>query len=312
MTANTKIEGSKVQSKSIPAPFEDQFRANFDPIVPPVQFISTIHGRAAYYLISPNVKEVQDRIVLVHGVQTPAIGLYPLAKALQSSFPNTEFVLLDLWGHGLSDTPDEKHELDLFLTLIDDLLDHLQWKKVKLIGFSFGALVTLAYATFKPDRVQSYILIAPAGLMRFSSLSSDDLAQLRSTALETAWNWTSQWLEGGELIVPSDWKEKVAEGHLVAEAVRRWQIDNHQGHRISVVGIVRDGGVMDSHSYFSNAQRQDKIPSLIILGEKDDICTREDLKEFGFGNIETIANVGHAVVREKVEEVAELIKKTWL
>ncbi|MCO5588140.1 hypothetical protein L7F22_042095 [Adiantum nelumboides] len=303
---------AKNDGKSISAPTEDQYRQAFDPIIPPVKFIQTKYGKAAYYPITPSIgEESQDRVLLIHGVQTPAIGLYPLAKALQTSFPKTQFVLLDLWGHGLSDTPEAKHEPGLFLTLIDNLLDHLQWNKVKLIGFSFGGLLTIAYSVTRPERVDDYILIAPGGLIRSSAFTSSDLEQLRSDDFQTAYNWTSQWLEGGDLIVPQDWKKTVASGRLVAEAVREWQVQHHKGHKISVLGIVKDGEVMDAESYFSQAQKIAKPPSLVILGEKDDICTREDLEAFGYGNIHVIPNVGHAVVREKVPEVAGLIKALW-
>lgn len=295
----------------ISAPSEDLYRESFNPIIPPVKYLSTHYGRAAYYPIQFSLDQPKDRVLLLHGVQTPAIGLLPLTKILQVSFPETEFVLLDLWGHGLTDTPDAKHEPSLFLTLIDDILDHLQWNKVKLIGFSFGSLLTVAYAVSRPERVDSYILIAPAGLIRSSSLQPNDLEQLHSKDFQTAWNWTFNWLEGGKLIVPQDWKETVASGNLVAQAVREWQTQQHAGHKISVVGIVRDGEIMDSHSLFAQAQKIGKTASLVILGGEDDICSREDLEEFGFGNIHVIPNVGHAVVREKAPEVAGLIKSLW-
>jgi pimeloyl-ACP methyl ester carboxylesterase len=155
--------------------------------------------------------------------------------------------------------------------------------------------------------VQSFVLVAPAGLRRAEDF---DQAHLRGDDEVAARNWVLQLLEGGELVVPEDWKERVERGEVVAEAVREWQMREHPGHVASVVAIFRDGSVMDKHAEFEKAANTG-IPSLVVLGELDDLCSEGDLKELGLVNVAVVPAVGHGVVRERVPVVAALVGEFW-
>lgn len=285
-------------------------------MLPPAQYFTSKNGKAAYYSIAPssstepNAKS-PERVLFIHGVQTPALGMLPLARKLHASFPSAHFVLLDLWGHGLSDTPVVAHEAGLFHGLIDALLDHLHWPSAHLVGFSFGGSLTVGYAASRAERVQSFVLVAPAGLVQLGSVPEADQVHFRHGCDEdAAQKWVVNWLEGGELVVPADWRERVARGEVVAEALRDWQTRNHPGHTSSVVAIVRDGGVMDNHENFKKAVATG-VPSLVVLGEKDDLCTEEELRHVGFEKVFVVPEAGHGVVRDRAVEVAGLIGDFW-
>jgi pimeloyl-ACP methyl ester carboxylesterase len=225
----------------------------------------------------------------------------------QSRLPHAlHIVLVDLWGHGLTGTPVVPHVPSLFHALLDDLLDQLGWSSVNLVGFSFGGSLTVGYAASRPSRVTSFAIIAPAGTGRFSGCSSELQARLTGTDEAAARGKVLQYLEGGELTVPPGWKDRVARGEVVAEAVRDWQMREHRGHPPSMVAIFRDGGVMDNHDAFAKAVGTG-IPSIAVLGGTDDVCQEEDLRKLGFANVHVLPGVGHGVVRERAAEVAELV-----
>ncbi|KAF9767213.1 hypothetical protein IL306_000261 [Fusarium sp. DS 682] len=294
----------------IPGPTEAAFVETFGALLPAAQFLQTPQGKAAYYEILPSSPNdgtsVIDRILFIHGVQTPALGMLPLARALQKSFPHAHMVLIDLWGHGLSDTPVVPHEASLFHQLLDDLLDHLKWPSAHLVGFSFGGATTVSYVASRPSRVKSFTLVAPAGLLQLSMFTPEEQAALQGEDEVAAKKCVLKILEGGDLVVPEDWKQRVANDEVVAEAVREWQMREHPGHTASVVGIFRDGGVMGSDSQFDKAAKTG-IPSLAVLGELDDLCSKEQLNGHGFENVFVVPEAGHSVVRDKVERVAALI-----
>ncbi|KAH7362054.1 Alpha/Beta hydrolase protein [Plectosphaerella cucumerina] len=299
----------------IPGPTESVFTATFGALLPPAKYLTTTTGKAAYYEILPSAGADglcgPDRVLFIHGVQTPALGMLPLARALQESFPQSHLALVDLWGHGLSDTPVLPHEPSLFFALIDALLDHLGWPTVHLVGFSFGGATTVGYVASRPSRVKSFTLVAPAGLIPSGQFSAEQKAHLQGGGDEVAARkWVLQVLEGGELVVPSDWKERVQKGEVVAEAVREWQMREHPGHTASVVAVFRDGGVMDNDAQFVKAAASG-IPSLAVLGEKDDLCTKEQLEKLGFSDVVVVPDAGHGVVRERVPEVAAPIRAFW-
>ena len=204
------------------------------------------------------------------------------------------------------------HEATLFYGLIDALLDHLDWPSAHLVGFSFGGLTTVGYVASHTSRVQSFTLVAPAGLIRSKSFTASEQEHFQPGCDEdAARKWVLQFLGGGELVVPEDWKERVGRGEVVAEAVREWQMRWHAGHTASVVAMVRDGGVMDNHDSFAKAVGTG-IPALVILGENDDLCTEQELRDLGFKDVFVVPQAGHGVVRERVPEVAGFISDFWV
>ncbi|KAJ5173138.1 hypothetical protein N7492_005731 [Penicillium capsulatum] len=301
---------------SIHAPTEASFTSTFGNLLPPASFVNTGNGRAAYYELLPTLAEDQSkspsRIMLIHGVQTPAIGLQPLASALASRLPHAHFVLLDLWGHGLTGTPFVAHEPAIFHSLLASLMGKLGWQNAHFIGYSFGGSTTASFAAKHPEYVRSMVLVAPAGLIRSAQFNEVQMSYLQGgEGLEDrARDWILEFLEGGQLVVPADWTEKVRQGQVVAEAVRDWENREHEGHLASVVGIFRDGGVLDQHAAFAAAAAQG-IPSLSILGELDDLCSVQDLYDVGMNHVAVVPQVGHGVVRQKVPEVTQLIVDFW-
>jgi len=299
----------------IAAPSEQSFTQIFGNLLPPAKYIRTPYGKAAYYEINPSGPEsanaVPDRVLFIHGVQTPAIGMYQLASELHRKFASSHVVLLDLWGHGLSDTPIVPHEAPLFHGLIDALLDELKWPTAHLVGFSFGGALTVGYVASRPKKVSSFVLVAPAGLIRFSGFSQEQQAHIRGGGDEAkARKCVWKILGGPNEPLPADWKDRGAKGVVVVDSVRAWQLREHTGHAASVVGVFRDGGVMDRDEQFVEAVKTG-VPNVVVLGETDDVCTKELLGELGFKYVHVVEGAGHGVVRERVPEVAETIAGFW-
>ncbi|KAB8070408.1 Alpha/Beta hydrolase protein [Aspergillus leporis] len=188
----------------------------------------------------------------------------------------------------------------------------LGWDDAHFVGCSFGGSTTATFAAAHPERVASMVLVAPVGLIRTTQFDELHRSYLHGgEGLEDrAQAWILEWLEGGQLGVPSDWKERVGRGEVVAEAVRDWQMREHAGHMASVVGIVRDGGVLDKHAEFAEAAKKN-IKALCILGELDDVCSVQDLRHVGMRDVAVIPQVGHGVVRKRVPDVARLIQDFW-
>jgi pimeloyl-ACP methyl ester carboxylesterase len=227
-------------------------------------------------------------------------------------FSHAQCILVDLWGHGLTDTPFAAHDATLFYGLIEALMDQLGWEDAHLVGYSFGAVTVAGFTAQHPGRVASMTLVAPAGFIRRAQF--DDLQQryLRGGQglEEQARTWILELLEGGQLVVPPDWKERVHRGEIVAEAVRDWQMKNHKGHAASVVAMFRDGGVLDNDATFAKAA-DTGCRTLCILGELDDLCTVQDLYNVGIHDVAVVPNAGHAVVREQTSDVVRLIQNFW-
>ncbi|THZ16121.1 alpha/beta-hydrolase [Aureobasidium pullulans] len=303
----------------IPGPSEEHFTSTFGNLLPPAQYLKTSNGQIAYYTFSPTssakttttTTTSPSRVLFLHGVQTPSLGLLPLATSLHTSFPSAEFVLLDLYGHGLSATPLLPHTPSLFHELIDQVLDHLKWPSCHLLGYSFGGVTGMGYISSSPSRAAKVIsisLVAPAGLWKPEDL---DVGKFESKDYAVVKSYILELLEGGgPLIVPSDSASRIANGEIVAEKIREWQMVNHKGHTASVIAIVRDAGVLARPEVYEKAVATG-LPIIAVLGETDDVVFEKDLMEVGVGNVYVVEGAGHAVVREKVPEVAAHIERFW-
>ncbi|KAJ2981035.1 hypothetical protein NQ176_g2272 [Zarea fungicola] len=304
--------------QSIRAPTEAEFVSVFGNKLGKASFIHTKYGNAAFYSLLPSGpapadrKTPIDRVLFVHGVQTPALGLQPLASAVHTAFPYAHCVLVDLWGHGLSDTPIAPHSAAIFHGLIIELLGVLGWERAHFVGYSFGGSTVATFAARHTARLSSMVLIAPAGLLRASELTELENSYIKGGEglEEKAQEWVIEFLEGGQLVVPPDWRERAARGEVVAEAIRDWQMKNHQGHLPSVVGVVRDGGVFDRQPEFTAAAKTG-IDNFSILGELDPVCSEAALNEIGMTDVAVVPQVGHGLVREKVPEVSTCIAQFW-
>lgn len=103
-----------------------------------------------------------DRLlVYTHGLLLDAELNHGIAQALAAR--GNRVVLLDLLGHGRSDSPTHASEyrIDSYAEQVVALLDHLGVDRAVLGGLSLGANVSLFAAAEHPERVRGLILEMP-------------------------------------------------------------------------------------------------------------------------------------------------------
>ena len=304
-----KVDGNHF----IAAPSESEFTSQFGSSYPIAQFIKSAYGTTAYYDLPAKTSSpdtVTQRLIFVHGIATPAVGLTPLARKLQDLNPSLHILLYDLWGHGLSQTPLVPHVPALFHSQILHLLGHMKWPSAHVVGYSFGGATATSLTAYHPEVVESLVIIAPAGLFRSDSLTQEDglLRRGGPGMEEDARDWVLNFIEGGPLIVPKDWKERQNRGELVSEAIRSWERVEHKGHVPSVVAMFRDGGVFDGHDNFRMVLKSGKR-TLAVLGELDEFCTVQDIETVGWKTVEVVKGANHGLVRNNVNAIAALLEK---
>jgi pimeloyl-ACP methyl ester carboxylesterase len=310
------LAGSSASQKYISAPTEAAFVAQFGAHLPSVQYIVSDDASIAIYELPPTISSPEtpiQRVLIAHGVGTPALGMLPLAKALQSSAPNLHIVLYDQFGHGLSSTPLVPHVPALFHSEIIQILQHLKWASVHLLGFSFGGSTVTSFTALYPDLVQSLVVVAPAGLLRSMLFDEQGRKYMKGgegVDEDEARDWILDYISGGPLVVSPDWRASFAKGEISGGPIQVWEREHHKGHIPSFVAIARDGGISDMHQVFKDMS-QGSTRHLGVVGELDDFCTEQDLKSVGFEDVVVVPQVGHNLVREKVPEVASPIIEFW-
>ncbi|OAP54940.1 hypothetical protein AYL99_10640 [Fonsecaea erecta] len=138
-------------------------------VLPGARDVDTPFGSIRVYEFGP---EDGRKVLLVHGISTPAIALGAVAHALVDN--GCRVMLFDLFGRGYSDNPaDLVHDIRLFTTQILLVLasSPLSWTgkdsgKFSLIGYSLGGGIAATFASYFPNLIDTLILFAPAGILR--------------------------------------------------------------------------------------------------------------------------------------------------
>ncbi|KAH8654934.1 Alpha/Beta hydrolase protein [Tricladium varicosporioides] len=310
---------------SIPPPPTEDFNALFGHVLPRAQTIISYWGATTYYLIqpshpSPSTTDPPRRVILIHGVGTPAIGLLPLATLLAAASTPTTVLIYDNWGHGLSSTPLTPHVPGLFHSQILHLLSHLQWTSAHILGYSLGGIIAASFARYHASLVESLVLVAPAGLLRKSRLS----AWARFVEWG-GWGWGWEGVSARKIygfigpgVVEEGWEEKFKVKGLDAiprEAVQVWEREKHSGHMLSLISSYRYSGIYDSHDTYTSIAKSG-ITTLTLLGENDGFFEVEYMKKelellAWLGKVQVVNGVGHGIVAEKTKEVKDYVLAFW-
>ncbi|KAI1304021.1 alpha/beta-hydrolase [Xylaria venustula] len=296
----------------LPAPSPESFTQRFGSAFPQPRFLESDLGRTAVYSLAAPSGHPVRRVLFVHGLNTPALGLLPLAKELQVRDPDAHVVLYDLWGHGLTSTPLVTHAPHIFHAQILQVLGSLGWESAELLGYSFGASMLVLFALYYPWAARSVALVAPAGVIDTVHFGEKLKGLLRDSEgrEEEGRDEVFAFLEGGPLVVPDGWQERVRRGEVVAEALRDWETKEHPGYRHSVFSMFREGNVYGCEDYFRRFA-QLSVKKVAVLGERDNVCTKETLVGLGFDNVHVVERAGHAVPRKKPAEVARVVYELW-
>jgi pimeloyl-ACP methyl ester carboxylesterase len=97
-----------------------------------------------------------EPLFLLHGwTQSSQFWSEYLARFVE----NYQVYTIDLRGHGRTTPLTEDFSIKKVAEDVLALLDHLNLKKIKAIGLSYGALVLLQLASVQPDKLESMVLI---------------------------------------------------------------------------------------------------------------------------------------------------------
>ncbi|KAJ3063693.1 hypothetical protein HDU98_000501 [Podochytrium sp. JEL0797] len=123
------------------------------------EMVKLSQGRTHYFLRGPVDGR---RIVMVHGINVTG-NVFPqfIDELVRQGYRVLSY---DLYGMGYSSAPGLKYDSATYTTQLKDLLDHVQWEKPLLLGFSLGGGIATEFALKFPESVDKLVLVAPAGL----------------------------------------------------------------------------------------------------------------------------------------------------
>ena len=104
----------------------------------------------------PGPGEPARTVVCIHGLTANHVCWASIADALS---PGIRVIAYDLRGRGESDKPDKGYGLAAHVDDLERLLDHYELDRPVVMGHSLGAMIALAFAVERPDRVSRLVLV---------------------------------------------------------------------------------------------------------------------------------------------------------
>lgn len=108
------------------------------------------------------------QILCIHGLTANARCWDLMASVLA---PHYKVIAMDLRGRGLSDSPPTGYSVEDHCRDILALLDNLALERPVLMGHSLGALISLVFAAYHPQRVDRLILIDGGGKLKENQMT---------------------------------------------------------------------------------------------------------------------------------------------
>ena len=99
--------------------------------------------------------------IMIHGTTGSSDNYNNIIENLRS---DCHYITYDLYGRGLSTHPYTEHGIDLYVNQLNDIVIKNSNKNIYLIGYSLGAIIAQEYKNRYPDKIQSLLLVAPAGI----------------------------------------------------------------------------------------------------------------------------------------------------
>jgi len=183
-------------------------------------------------------------------------------------------VVYDLYGRGLSDRPRTNYDLALFRDQLDIVIGESGAKKVHLIGSSFGCVIASDYAIRYPEKVDSLVMIGPAGWVQEGG---------RNPMLDVPIVGDLAFHYFGENILRPKVEAYLFNRSEHTEVVAQWsRFAGYSGFTRSALSTLRHSPVLDYMSGWEQLATLNK-PVLFIWGKQD--------VSFPFANAKKLANL---------------------
>ncbi|KAJ7238124.1 Alpha/Beta hydrolase protein [Mycena haematopus] len=208
-------------------------------------------GRVRYWLIGP---QSGKKIVLIHGIRIPALAFARIAPILAAA--GYRVLLYDLFGRGYSDAPQATaYDPQLYVVQLALLIQHLNWTRVRVVGYSMGGAIAASFVAAFPALVErDVVLIASAGA---GAPNPSTLSKFR--------HWR---------LVEWRVKRKLATRTGVSETpmqeIVRLQAEHLRGFTHAVISSFHDGIIAKLQwAFSSSAWRGRRV--LLINGDRDTV-----------------------------------------
>ncbi len=237
-------------------------------------------------------------VVLLHGYLESLLVWDDFVPHL---YKQCRVVTLDLPGHGISEVKGEIHTMDYLADTVAEAIRSLEIDRCTVVGHSMGGYVALALTERHPDLLNGVVLLSST-----PNADSEEKKEMRRREIAL--------IQSGK----KDLIARVAPGKGFAADNRR-ACNDYIEDLTEQVYLTEDDGIvavlngMIERKDLNEMLRKTSVPSLFILGRKDEYITpdiaEKMVSEHPEAKVVWLENSGHTGFIEEPEKTAEAILK---
>lgn len=251
-------------------------------------------------------------LLFLHGLSSNADAWSKNIEALKENYT---CVAVDLPGHGKSSKPEVVYTPTFFADIVSKFIKKKRLKNVILVGHSMGGQASMKLALQHPEVVKKLVLIAPAGLEKFTKDQGNILKSVYTA--EVVKNTTNEQIAKNYAL---NFFEQPAEvSKMIEDRIRIKQASDFDAHCNAIVKSVF--GMLDDPVHDDLEKISQK--TLVVFGNKDMLIpnrylhptlTIQDVGSVAADKIKNatvkyIENCGHFAQFEKPKKVNLLIQE---
>jgi len=270
---------------------------------------SEVYVQADNALLFCRVMGRGDPLIVVHG--GPGLSMDYLLPSLEELASDHLVIFYDQRGNGKStgEINDENINLDKFIDDLRAIQNHFKFKKIGLVGHSWGAYLAMSYATEYTDQVNKLIILNSIPISYSENLSGAELTK------------KDPYEEMIDNILTSEaYKHQNKEGMLKhykdlfqfffynPRLVDKLNLDNLTATQVQKSALIHkifeDNFYHKPHDLSEKLAKLSGIPTLIIHGDNHDIpiFVAQKIHSLIKGSVLTILESGHFPYLEKPVE----------
>jgi len=240
-------------------------------------------------------------VILIHGLGWWSyMWLDHIAKFTANGY---KVIVYDMLARGHSDAPAITYSAEPYLAQLLALVDHLQYQKVSILGFSMGGCLALLFASRYPDRVQKLVTMAPAGL----PLEMPFLAKLITAPFI---GYALFWMAGKKAMLARmrrdrfslDIKHSAEDEELIEHmlSMQEWLVNEKEGFFNAFHSVLANFPLGSASEEI--ARIPSSVPLLVFWGDSDQTISPDNadaLRELlPHAEVRMVADCGHALPLE--------------
>jgi pimeloyl-ACP methyl ester carboxylesterase len=269
--------------------------------------VTLINDKPVYYFESS--EDSRHVMVILHGFMSDYRSVQPFATDLKT---DAHVVLPDLPGFGASAPlgSGSKVSLDDYVSWLSDFLDVVakDAKKLTLVGYSFGAYIAILYASRKPPKLKSMVLITPVikvyWMVRIYGSILNALSLRSEIITRKVYTWRPQFDFTSYYLAKAPHPQRKKQ--LIAH--RRTEVDALQPEL--VLSLYKQFMEIDLLAYADKV----KVSTMVVIAAKDNVADNKYTRLF-ISQMKTrpdvveLKRVGHLVPFEEPHLLAVVVNK---